>query len=291
MVVKWKEWEQTAVRVRKGKYPTSDSNEAIQKGKNCTSSPKQQIFRFNPGKQERIFPEKHPYFPKGCGDCDYKLSYNKDNPDCQACRTLLKNTDNVMKRMVENRKEYERLKKNPDYKDVEYDDKNGGVKAEHVGHIDHEKEDARFFKDMTKDGNGLTSTQLERYCQDNLFRSGHKAILRNERNYDINGNQLPSLDLELDSIIMDIACITTAEKYGNILMSKNRQLGNVKKKIGMECDSVCLYFHDANSFSENQLKNDTDWFKKRIIEVGSKQRINHIYVVINGKKDVMIYDL
>lgn len=80
----------TAVRVRKGKYPTSDSDEAIQKGKNCTSKPKQQIFRFNPGKQEKIFPPKHPYFPKGCGDCEYKLSYDKDNPNCQACIRLIK---------------------------------------------------------------------------------------------------------------------------------------------------------------------------------------------------------
>lgn len=78
----------TAVRVRKGKYPTSDSDDAIQKGKNCTSKPKQQIFRFNPGKQEKIFPPKHPYFPKGCGDCEYKLSYDKNNPNCQACDSI-----------------------------------------------------------------------------------------------------------------------------------------------------------------------------------------------------------
>jgi len=75
----------TTVRVRKGKYPTSDSDDALQKGRNCTSNPKQRIFRFNPGKQERIFPEKHPYLPKGCGDCEYKLSYDKNNPNCQAC--------------------------------------------------------------------------------------------------------------------------------------------------------------------------------------------------------------
>jgi len=55
----------TTVRVRKGKYPTSDSDDALQKGRNCTSKPKQRIFRFNPGKQDKIFPEKHPYFPKG----------------------------------------------------------------------------------------------------------------------------------------------------------------------------------------------------------------------------------
>ena len=52
----------TTVQVRKGKYPRSDSKEAIARGQACTAKPKQQIFRFNPGKQEKIFPPKHPYF-------------------------------------------------------------------------------------------------------------------------------------------------------------------------------------------------------------------------------------
>lgn len=282
----------TAVRVRKGKYPTSDSDEAIQKGKNCTSKPKQQIFRFNPGKQEKIFPPKHPYFPKGCGDCEYKLSYDKNNPNCQACKTLLQNMENDIKRREENRKEYERLKKDPDYTNVEYDGKTGGVKAEHIGHIDHhDDKEEHFFRYMTNDGKGLTSTQLERYCQAIIFRSGHKAILRNEKTKSTNGDQLPALDLELDTKIMDIASVTTAEKYGNILMSKNKQLGNVKKKTGYQGDSVCLYFHDPKSFSESTLVHDIDWYKNNIEKVGSKQRIRHIYVVINGKRELKIYDV
>ena len=63
-------------------------------GARCTDTPKKQIFRFNPGKQEKIFPPKHPYFPKGCGDCQYKrernLYYNPDNPNCQACDVISK---------------------------------------------------------------------------------------------------------------------------------------------------------------------------------------------------------
>ena len=84
----------TAVQVRKGKYPRSNSKEAIARGQACTSKPKQQIFRFNPGKQEKIFPPKHPYFPKGCGNCQYRngrnLSYNPNNPSCQACDAIYK---------------------------------------------------------------------------------------------------------------------------------------------------------------------------------------------------------
>ena len=84
----------TTVQVRKGKYPQSNSEEAIARGQACTAKPKQQIFRFNPGKQEKIFPPKHPYFPKGCGNCQYKkLAEDKNSPNCIACRTLEKISD------------------------------------------------------------------------------------------------------------------------------------------------------------------------------------------------------
>ena len=52
----------TTVQVRKGKYPQSDPEEAAARGAACTARPKQQIFRFNPGKQQKIFPPKHPYY-------------------------------------------------------------------------------------------------------------------------------------------------------------------------------------------------------------------------------------
>lgn len=55
----------TTVQVRKGKYPRSNSKEAIARGQACTDTPKKQIFRFNPGKQEKIFPPKHPYYKVG----------------------------------------------------------------------------------------------------------------------------------------------------------------------------------------------------------------------------------
>lgn len=77
----------TAVQVRKGKYPQSDSHKAIARGENATPGDKNKIFRFNPGSQKRVFPEKHPNFPKGCGKCDsgLKLAYNSNKAACQAC--------------------------------------------------------------------------------------------------------------------------------------------------------------------------------------------------------------
>ena len=50
----------TAVQVRKGKYPESNSEQALQSGADATSG-KQEILRFNPGKQQVVFPPHHPY--------------------------------------------------------------------------------------------------------------------------------------------------------------------------------------------------------------------------------------
>ena len=50
----------TAVQVRKTKYTESDSGQSVQLGSEATNG-KNNIFRFNPGKQHVIFPEHHPY--------------------------------------------------------------------------------------------------------------------------------------------------------------------------------------------------------------------------------------
>lgn len=77
----------TAVQVRRGKYPQSDSAQAIAAGEAATAQPKQKIFRFNPGKQEKVFPPKHPYLPKGCAGCNknLRLAFNPNAAQCKAC--------------------------------------------------------------------------------------------------------------------------------------------------------------------------------------------------------------
>lgn len=52
----------TFVQVRKGKYERSDPALAMLRGNNCTEAAKQQIFRFNPGKELKLFPPRHPYY-------------------------------------------------------------------------------------------------------------------------------------------------------------------------------------------------------------------------------------
>lgn len=51
----------TAVQVRRGKYPRSNSEDAIKRGEECTAGAKKAIFRYNSGKSLELFPPKHPY--------------------------------------------------------------------------------------------------------------------------------------------------------------------------------------------------------------------------------------
>ena len=89
----------SVVQVNPRRYPESNSEEAIQRGRAATYQPnakgqnKAQIFRFNSGKQKVVFPPKHPYYPKGCGNCKFKKRYsfsgaNEANQDCVACTDL-----------------------------------------------------------------------------------------------------------------------------------------------------------------------------------------------------------
>lgn len=81
----------TAVQVLKDKYPESDSDKACAAADGIADTPKKQIFKFNPGKQMKVFPPKHPYLPKGCGDCNRTLlAYNANSEQCRACEAIKK---------------------------------------------------------------------------------------------------------------------------------------------------------------------------------------------------------
>lgn len=74
------------IQVRKSKYEVSDSARAMRIGDKMTEDEKMKIFRYNPGKEGRVFPQKHPYFPKGCGDCTKaNLAFESNREQCRAC--------------------------------------------------------------------------------------------------------------------------------------------------------------------------------------------------------------
>ena len=70
-----------------------DSTRATSTAERITSAPKDKIFRFNPAKENRVFPKQHPYFPKGCGNCNKgigskNLAYDPNSVWCQACKAI-----------------------------------------------------------------------------------------------------------------------------------------------------------------------------------------------------------
>lgn len=123
----------------------------------------------NPAKAEELFSDHHPYYPSNCASCPFAGSKLMalargltGRKNCHACKRVNKEIDR--QRIIDNRKEYERLKKDPNYFDVEFDDKSGGVKATHVGHNFDKKK-------------GWYETSIQNVG----FKKGHSIILGEER--------------------------------------------------------------------------------------------------------------
>lgn len=85
----------TVVQVRKSKFPETPHEEAMSLGEEATSKDKRGIFHFNPGIEQKAFPDYNPYTIKRCKDCDIakgklNLAYIPDNELCAACELLHK---------------------------------------------------------------------------------------------------------------------------------------------------------------------------------------------------------
>lgn len=85
----------TVVQVRKSKYPETSPQEAERLGEESMDSKTASMFRFNPGKQRKAYPDHNPYSLKRCNDCDLnKLTrmgrFIPDNEMCAACEIIRK---------------------------------------------------------------------------------------------------------------------------------------------------------------------------------------------------------
>lgn len=283
----------TVVQVRKSKHPATDPDEAHARGEAALQLDKKGMFRFNPGRQQKAVPDYNPYTISQCRQCDVaggqNLEMARRTPPaselCAACRLIRER----QQQRDTARDIYRRLKDDPDYTDVHFDEQTGGVKATHRGHTQHtSKKERTYF-------NGLTGDDLERHCQDQLYRTGHTAILRDESQKDSNGNYLPSLDLELDGRLMDIRSITqdNPRGYEGQLRAKNKQLGLYNHKTGNTADAVCLYFHNASFFSEERILNGINYLKMLKKENGESVsiRIKTIFCVVKGENEIIRFDL
>lgn len=131
----------------------------------------------------------------------------------------------------------------------------------------------------------MTNTDLGNACQYQLSNMGHRAILRNEKILDANGDYLPVLDLDLDNKIMDIRSVTSDNDTTifNIISSKSKQLRNVYNKTGIYSNILCLYFHDSSMFVLSKVKESLIKYH----DLGG-QRIKKLYCVIKGQKELIV---
>ena len=153
----------TVVQVLKDKYPATDRAEAYARGREALAKDKKGMFHFNSGKQGKTFPDYNPYTLSKCTNCTRKLNLAKNLPEnevCEWCLSTREHTPGVQERFQANRTLYERLKKDADYKDVDFNESSGGVRAEHLLH-DSKGEGYTYEKEVVKVG----------------FNSGHAVIL------------------------------------------------------------------------------------------------------------------
>ncbi len=85
----------TVVQVRKSKYPETPHEEAMSLGEEATGKDTKGIFHFNPGIEQKAFPDYNPYTIRRCKDCDIakgkiKLTFVPDNELCAICKLLRK---------------------------------------------------------------------------------------------------------------------------------------------------------------------------------------------------------
>jgi SPP1 gp7 family putative phage head morphogenesis protein len=152
----------TVVQVRPSRYPATEPEEAEARGNAALERDPKGMFRFNPGIEKQVWPDYNPYTIRRCKDCDVasKLARPQDFELCEGCRVL--RTIRGAK-LEEGRKKYEEYLNNPDYKDVEFNEALGSIKASHIEH--------NFDK---------VGGKYETMAQAAGFNAGHNVILEKE---------------------------------------------------------------------------------------------------------------
>ena len=121
------------VQVRKSRYPATSEEELIERKKALAEEQarhkgKSEMFRFNPGKQRKTFPDYNPYTIKRCGDCDLakgkmSMAFVPENEACAGCAII---RECSKKR---GREEYERLSQ--EYIPYHFNPQSGGFVVVH----------------------------------------------------------------------------------------------------------------------------------------------------------------
>jgi len=174
------------------------------------------VFRFNPGKEQRIFPKKHPYFPKGCGDCGLnQYAVGKGKPQCAVC--------NAFKDINESFDEFRKLAK--EYNLTRFDFYSGGYIATHPSHNFVFK--IQKIKDAKKNTTYTpihSSGDIEIIVANNLCDQGGKVIFQKEK-----GNNYKTGDIRFKGEEWDIKYCNTfnEESIRKIIKNASEQADNI----------------------------------------------------------------
>ena len=255
--------------------------------KDCTARPSgtekdnpQSGLENNPGKDGHLFSDKHPYYPDSCASCQY--SGNKlmalfhdlagSRKHCNSCRKVekvVKETKGLDERKDTNRKEYERLKRDPDYINVKYDKKSGGVMATHKEH-NFDPTIGRF---------GIPRGDYEKITQKALFKKGYAVRLREEEGEE--GVKQP--DGYVNDRLMDIKGIE-----GNPLYALNR--ANIQR-----VHTAVLYFHEAVDFDLKAVQEKwnflPEWINNNERITNKTVYLQEVICVVRNGKDFNIYEI
>lgn len=231
----------------------------------------------NPAKAKEVFSDSHPYYPDSCSACPFAggklmaLAHDLvSGKDCHHCRRVNRVIDeHADARRKENKREYERLKKDPEYTGVKYDKQSGGVTATHREH-NFDPQIGMF---------GMPRGEYERRAVEALFQNGHSIILRGE--HGPIGEKQP--DGHLDGKLMDIKGIE-----GNPLYAMNR--ANTQ---GVH--TAILYFHDETRFSladvQEKWENYPRWLQENKHITDKSIHIHEIVCVVNTEDGYKIHEI
>jgi hypothetical protein len=276
------------------KCSLSSTDEPVTQIPDATSSDMPQNgLENNPGTDAKAFSDSHPYFPANCTSCDFykgsKEGFTNRMKNCYNCKYANKTMERCGKFKLSPKEDYRDLSRDPQWKEVLFDKKTGGIKATHLGHNLGNEKQTYFGSER------LTGADLENEVTNQLFHSGHKVKLCDEQKRAANGNFLSALDLEYDGKMMDIRSITGKGLYSNAMISKHQQLWkyNNREDVDTKADSLMLYFHDPSMFNEEKMRISIGRYLFRWHKNGTpvKPIIKNVYVVLKGDNDVRHYTL
>ena len=142
----------SVAQVRRDKFPQTDREEAFTRARKALAKDENGMFRFNPGKQERTFPDYNPYTISKCKNCPKAKNLAAGIPEnelCEACELLSVRMVNSVGHASDRIVEYDQEQWEHTYISTQAD---GLVVTEH-GRIAeseiNEKEKAKYKKELS----------------------------------------------------------------------------------------------------------------------------------------------